>query len=964
MRKLWFFLLFFSIISVTVSFADSAEDLYSRAESRYQKGYYELSLKLYMDLIREYPLSQYAPEAAFRTAVIRIYTGDYSGALESFDKIEKRYGYREFNMDIPFWKGIIRYRQGDFEKAEQDFDAYLKSGREEYLKEAVVYKARSEYEMSRISEAVETVSVLKGKSYTFEDDPSLFSFYLYLLEQNGDYDEVISQAADVSYKDWDPVYRDRVKLSLAESLYKTENSQKARDIYESIIGAGPDIASVALIRLFTIFKGDVEKQKEILSKAQLVLSGYPDLINNFYIHIGIESYKRGDYGVAGSYLIRVWKSSDHKSLSYLVPLYLALIKGNEKDYAGAVQYITTYLDEGGSRNEELLYTLSDLCLEKEDWDCARKQLSGLLTSYPDSKLYSRISWMYVYALYRKGEYSEGLAVIDTVVSGGKSGNLEDSFLRLKTKILMKSGRKKEAVSLLAEYIPLHPENINAKLDYIILTFQLSDYRNLLKMYGSMERSASVSAPSDSQSFILSSYIAGITMIGEGEYDKGIALLRFIDKKYLIGSKLESIYPYIAYYIGWGYYSKTDYKQAAEWFTVVTDSYFDFSLYDDALYLAGWSFYLQQKYEKAANLFAKYSKEAPASKRGKGAFYYGKSMLAGGRTEEAELIFQNIYKSYPKDSYADDALYRHAQILEQMGRADESVSLYKRIYKDYPRSVLAEEGMYKIGEIYFKEGKYRESRLAFYNYRSRYPSGKLADASLYWGGLCALKLGERYGALLLWEKLANNYPESPFRSEVLRKTASIYSQEGEYGKALEYYSEYMISYPDDREAQTVKREIEKLKLLSSGLGEREATLLVVIEDKTLKRKEGREAAIELAGLYLYNNTEKWEDALSLLKRVTAMKDKDPDTAGRAQYYIGEYYSKKHQYADAVKAFAEAATMNPSDRDLAAISLYRAAENAGYAGDKSTAEKMVNLLNLKFPSSQWSVEGRKLLEGLNR
>ena len=175
---------------------------------------------------------------------------------------------------------------------------------------------------------------------------------------------------------------------------------------------------------------------------------------------------------------------------------------------------------------------------------------------------------------------------------------------------------------------------------------------------------------------------------------------------------------------------------------------------------------------------------------------------------------------------------------------------------------------------------------------------------------------------------------------------------------------MISYPDDREAQTVKREIEKLKLLSSGLGEREATLLVVIEDKTLKRKEGREAAIELAGLYLYNNTEKWEDALSLLKRVTAMKDKDPDTAGRAQYYIGEYYSKKHQYADAVKAFAEAATMNPSDRDLAAISLYRAAENAGYAGDKSTAEKMVNLLNLKFPSSQWSVEGRKLLEGLNR
>ena len=96
----------------------------------------------------------------------------------------------------------------------------------------------------------------------------------------------------------------------------------------------------------------------------------------------------------------------------------------------------------------------------------------------------------------------------------------------------------------------------------------------------------------------------------------------------------------------------------------------------------------------------------------------------------------------------------------------------------------------------------------------------------------------------------------------------------------------------------------------------------------------------------------------------MKKTDADAAGRAQYYIGEYLSKKHMFPEAVKAFVAAASINPSDRDLAAISLFRAAENAVLAGDRETAEKMVNLLVIKFPSSQWSVEGRKLLKGLSQ
>ncbi len=964
MRRLLSVLLLIFLVSGSLLYAEDPADIYEKAENRYKKGNYELALKLYGDLIKEFPLSRYVPESAFRIAVIQVYTGDFSGAEKSFEEIEKRYGYGGFSSDILFWKGVVYYRKGLLDEAVKQFEKYLETGKTGYFRDAVYYKARSEYELSRISEAAETLSVFRGDVSSLIKNHSLFSFYVYILEQDKRYREVISLVKDLPVENWKPEYRDRLKLSLAESLYKTDRIEDAKVLYNSIITSSPEIASVGLIRLFTIYKNNVEKQKEILSKAQLVLSGYPDLINTFYIHIGIESYKRGEPDIAGSYLRRVWKSGDKKSVNYLVPLYLALIEGAKGNYTSGEEYISGYIEESGIRNVELLYTLSDICLKEKKWDCAGKFLSEILTAYPETPLYSRVSWMYAYSLYMQEQYNKALAVVDSVFSSGKGGNLLDSFIRLKIKIFMKTGKREEAVSLLEEYIPLHPDNLNAELDYIILSFQLADYNKLLDMYGRMKESSDSVIRGNTRAFILSSYVAGITLIGQNKGKEGISLLKSIDRKYLIENGLESIYPYIAYYTGWAYYSASEYTEAARWFSEVTENYKGSSLYADSQYLAGWSYYLMGEYGKASGFFAGYSKAADNENSGKGAFYYGKSMLAGGYPEKAELIFQNIYTSTPKDSYADDALYKHAQILEQLGQTDEAVDLYKRLFENYPRSLLAEEGMYKIGELYFKKGMYREARKSFLDYRSRYPYGRLADASLYWGGICALKMGEKYGALLLWEKLINSYKDSSFRSEVLRNAASIYSKEGEYRKALEYYSEYMISYPDESEAAEVTREIEKLKLLASGTGEREAALLVTIKNRTLETKEGREAAIELAGLYLYSGSDKLDDALDYLKKISSMKDADPDTAGRAQYYIGEYFRKKQLYPEAVKAFVAAASINPSDRDLAAISLYKAAENAVLAGDRATAEKMINLLVVKFPSSQWAVEGRKLLKGLSR
>ncbi|MCK5198247.1 MAG: hypothetical protein KAR21_07845, partial [Spirochaetales bacterium] len=73
-----------------------------------------------------------------------------------------------------------------------------------------------------------------------------------------------------------------------------------------------------------------------------------------------------------------------------------------------------------------------------------------------------------------------------------------------------------------------------------------------------------------------------------------------------------------------------------------------------------------------------------------------------------------------------------------------------------------------------------------------------------------------------------------------------------------------------------------------------------------------------------------------------------------------YFLQRDFTNAAKSFIDAATIYPENRDLMAVSLLRAAEMAIAAGDRQTAVKMVNLLEINFPSSEWLKEGRTILE----
>ena len=132
--------------------------------------------------------------------------------------------------------------------------------------------------------------------------------------------------------------------------------------------------------------------------------------------------------------------------------------------------------------------------------------------------------------------------------------------------------------------------------------------------------------------------------------------------------------------------------------------------------------------------------------------YAKSTLADGDDAGAVIVLRQIYTEDPSSSFADDAMFEHAGILDKNDSLEEAAAMYRDLYERYPESPSGEESLFRRAEILYRLKKWHEAREAFYALRTAYPDGSLLDAALYWGGMASLKAGESYGAVLLWEKL--------------------------------------------------------------------------------------------------------------------------------------------------------------------------------------------------------------------
>jgi TolA-binding protein len=979
MRKTFIFLLFLVLVAGA---AAQEERLFREAERRYEAGDFRFALSRYQSLVEEYPRSSHIADAHYRIAVIHYRLGEPRRALEGLNRVEQRYPYTRYYRFLPFWRGVIRYDLGEYERSTEELGLYLSGESRSFRKEAFLYQALAQRATGDTGAALQTAQRAVEELDGGAEHPRLLELYASLLVKEGRYEELYALFSDLRIEQLPSETEQALRLYRAEALFRQERYADAEPLYRQLLEQPGEARRTAYQRLFVLYQrtGREEQRAEIFDAAQNSLSDRPELLHEFLLRAGIESYKKGQYDVAESYLRRIWRSAESSEIDGLVPLYLSRVLEVKGEFRRAANLLEEYLPVAKAQRETLLFSLGRIYSTLGEWGQSASYLNELFAAYPDTRFERKATYLLAFARYKSGEPRRALAVIGELFSRGEEGELYGELLRLKSRLHLRLGELQPALDSLNEYLPLHSDDSGAYVDLARIRFSREEYRRVLdtaqrfserlpeaaEQAGERmaEQAAEQQGEQAAEHYLLIRYMEGLSQLALGNYPDALAVLEQLREFEPESEVKRTIEPHLLFYLGWAYYEAGEMEEARGRFTELISAYPEHPRTPQAQYYAGWSSYARGDFAEAARFFAGYGKNAAGEEeQDRGNYLHAQSLAAAGNGDDALVVFRSLFQNSPQSPFADDALYEYAAQMERRGEPQAAAESYGRLHRRYPTSPLAEDALYARGEVLYDMERWEAARDAFYQHRAAFPSGELLPLSLYWGGKAAENNGEPYGAALLWEKLVEDYPNASLHRDGLAELSELYAELGEYEKALEHYTRLLSLYPDKAAELGAQQRIETLKRVLQGEGAREAELQVRYEQEGLESREGREAALELAKLKLYRYNPDEERARELLERLIEAHP-DSASAARARYYLGEYHVKQGDWAAAARSYFDAAAAAGGDQDFVARAMYRAAEAAAQAGDAAGARQMVNRLTSEFPRSQWAREGRALLDELQQ
>ncbi|MBN1525454.1 MAG: tetratricopeptide repeat protein [Spirochaetales bacterium] len=953
-----------------MAFAQTPEqELFTEAESFYFSKNYGLALESYQEFSDNFKQSELYPDVQFHLALCYFYLEQYEESLAVLEKTERRFRSTKFLQFIPFWKGMNRYRKKEYIPALEDFTKYLEFGLVNNITEqAVYYKAVCESEVEDYKTARTTAGAYLSK---YPNTPLFhYSFVLmaYINFKTEKADDLIGQHNTKEFANLPPALKNKFLLYYADALIVKNQTQSAKDIYNSLLAETPDISGVALAKLFTLaMKSKQLKEMERLIRiAEDTFADNPAMLVDFWTNIGIASFSDNNMEQAEYYFNRAWGFRNRIPIPVSVPLYLSeiLIKKGSAQYAAKI--LQEYQQLFKEQSDTVLFRTGSLSVQAGDFETAINILEQHLHDYPASPNKSKAAYTLAYALYKTGK-TEPAIVLTTglLADNNQEAGIRRAAVKLHSKLLVQRGEISQAKDFLSGYIKSSTDDLQAQRDYVYILFQEKNYSEVVSRVAKVNQASPRLKTTEPVLYTIFKYFEGLSFVSLKQYKNALASFSEIQIKNTDDPELGDIAPFVVFYKGWAYYRLGDFDTASGFFTEMISAFPEHELAEQALYYNGWCFYSAGNYRQSARYFDQLAqKTKDAQTLSKAQFFLAKSELSQGNSAKAEKLFLDIWKKSSNADFADDALFEYAGILALQGKTAQAADAYLSLSNNYSSSPLHAQALYNRAELYYSAGSFMSAKSAFEQYQSKFPDGDLIDASLYWAGNAALQVKNKPEALRHWETLIKNHGKSPFRSEAMKQSAQIYMEQKAYDKALALYQDIIAWYPKEAEAMKASETVSELRYLVLGLSGEEARLTALI-DRSSKTAtpQGRTAMNDLAALYLKgNDSSKWETAVSLISQVLRVSS-DKKTGARAQYLMGEYYNRKKDFKQAGNEFLKAAFVDSSNQDLMAESIYRAAEMMTFSGDKQAAKDLVDRLVQNFPSSPWTQKGKKLIGGGN-
>ncbi len=942
-------------------------EMYSEAESRYLGKNYAAALEAYDGFLRAHPLSERAADVQYRRGVCLYRLERYGEAVAQLEEVARRYGSTRYIAYVPLWKGLALYNLQSYSLAVASLDEFLSREKDpELTPQALLHKSLALQALGSDTEARAALETLRTGFPGSSLYPTAVVMLGSLLQKGRAFEELGRVVEGTDASGFPQPWADRFLLLRAEWLGETGRGAEAAELYRKLGSSENEVSLVAYRRLFAAAqaKGDLQEMRALTQAAEDRFAGQAAVLSELWTRVGAESFRQGNREAAELFLQRVWNVRQSQPVSEVVPLYLAEISLGRGDREAARGLLELYVSEGAIGTGAAVIRLGDIALGAGDFAAAEAYYRRFLAALPDSPRAAEAEYLLAFCAYKRGRFSEAADLADSCLRRPVDAELRRQALKLRIVLLKRGQKVAEAASALEEYVRQYPDDLRSALDLLRLHFTLKQYDRIVTETSAELARFPQMARTDPYAFLIVSYLRGLSLVARKDYRSAVGDLRAVQASEAQAAGLAVIYPYARYYLGWAYVRTAAFDKAAAVFDELASGFPGHELAPMILYLAGWSHFSAGAYDRAAGYFATLAKgTGPVELSQKSLYLYAKSLLSAGRRREATEVLQAISEASPASPYADDALFDSAGILDEAGQAKQAAEAYKRLVDGFPDSPLREEASYRRAETYFMHGFFADAKAAFSDYRQKFPAGTLVDAALYWGGSAAFSAGEGFGAVLFWEQLIEGYRASSFRPAAMQKTAEIYAEARNLPKALDLYTRFLTEYPDEARSAKADIRVEQLRYQSLGLSDREAELTTRIARETGAAR--REARLELARLYIFSGEAKAETGRQLLEAV--IKEGEPESSARAQALLGEYSYRLGDLDGASRQFLAAAVtasapgLGERGAELAASSIYRAAEMMKLSGKPEDVAALARRLADRFPSSPWTAKARKLVEG---
>src|SRR5437773_2014217 len=214
------------------------------------------------------------------------------------------------------------------------------------------------------------------------------------------------------------------------------------------------------------------------------------------------------------------------------------------------------------------------------------------------------------------------------------------------------------------------------------------------------------------------------------------------------------------------------------------------------------------------------------------FQIGETAEKEGNAKRAIKAYKSLVKRYPKDILAPGALYRSAQLQEQLHDYTPAAASFGQLVEKYPGSPHFEEAIeaqFRIGEVYLNGKKLKVLGIPFASALDRAvtifanvvrtaPYGKHTARAQFDIGLAREKQGANDAALQAYQAVVDKFPNEPIAVDAQYQIGYIWFTAARTGtkdiaavsNARTAFQDFLFHYPNSEKAAQARANLELLE----------------------------------------------------------------------------------------------------------------------------------------------------------